>query len=280
MAHAPNPILVAKHAVASAVEHRGPLALARAAHERWAAGSDVVREGYPRCFIGLCLDGVAVVHSGERRTHLTAGTVLLMQRGGSYRIVVERELELLVAVADGEASHRLCAACFEPDDAVLPVADPVLVEALLRQLLAVLAAAGPHPLELVEGCVDLALRHLHRSGLEVHAAATGSRATFLACRRVLEEHACELRGVADAAARCHVDRAYLARLFQRYAHCAPGAYLTRLKMQRASDALLGGAGVAQAAEAAGYGDAFTFSKAFRRHFGEAPSRWQRTQLEA
>ncbi|MFW5844972.1 MAG: helix-turn-helix domain-containing protein [Planctomycetota bacterium] len=48
----------------------------------------------------------------------------------------------------------------------------------------------------------------------------------------------------------------------------------RLKMRHAAECLAAGQAVADTASACGYGDADVFSKAFRRHFGLPPTRWQ------
>lgn len=58
------------------------------------------------------------------------------------------------------------------------------------------------------------------------------------------------------------------RLGASFAKCA-----FRHKMQTALAKLKGGASVAETARAAGYADAFAFSKAFKRHFGKSPKNY-------
>ena len=49
----------------------------------------------------------------------------------------------------------------------------------------------------------------------------------------------------------------------------------RHKMQNALAMLKGGASVAETARAAGYADAFAFSKAFKRNFGKSPKNYMK-----
>lgn len=63
-----------------------------------------------------------------------------------------------------------------------------------------------------------------------------------------------------------LERACLAELGER-----PGAWLRRLRLERAADLLAHGRlAVGEVALACGYGDAAAFARAFRRHFGHAP----------
>lgn len=65
---------------------------------------------------------------------------------------------------------------------------------------------------------------------------------------------------------------HLARLFRAAFGEAPGAYHRRLRLTAAADGMRGDRmSVSEAAERAGYADTSSFSHAFRRQFGHAPS---------
>jgi AraC-like DNA-binding protein len=75
---------------------------------------------------------------------------------------------------------------------------------------------------------------------------------------------------------CHLDAAYLCRLFQRYDHQSPYQFLMRLKMNQAAEWLQqSGALVKQVAVRAGFSDQFHFSRAFKGVFGVAPDVFRR-----
>ena len=68
-----------------------------------------------------------------------------------------------------------------------------------------------------------------------------------------------------------MSRAALARRFHELVGEPPMTFLTGWRMAIAADLLLEpGVTVGQAAERVGYGSPFTFSTAFKRHFGQSP----------
>jgi len=96
--------------------------------------------------------------------------------------------------------------------------------------------------------------------------------TYQQCRRHIEQHSLRLRTLAQIAGECHVNNAYLCRLFRRYDTQSPYQYLLRLKMNQAAERLqLPGALVKQVAEEAGFADPFHFSRVFTSVFGISPT---------
>lgn len=77
------------------------------------------------------------------------------------------------------------------------------------------------------------------------------------------------------AAAVGVSRASLYRRFESSVGISPGEYLTTWRMVRACELLrLGDASVAEVADAVGYRSTTSFSRAFARHHGIAPSAWR------
>lgn len=99
--------------------------------------------------------------------------------------------------------------------------------------------------------------------------------TYLQCRRYVEEHYSRLQTLNQIAEECHVNKAYLCRLFRRHDHQSPYQYLLRLKMNRAAERLQEpGMLVKQAAQLMNFDDPFHFSRVFRRVMGVSPSTFQ------
>lgn len=79
--------------------------------------------------------------------------------------------------------------------------------------------------------------------------------------------------VPEMAAVASMSEKYFITFFKRAMGATPGQYVQRLRMQRARDILLRQAVPVKAAAArVGYPDAYSFSKAFKKHYGIAPSR--------
>lgn len=100
---------------------------------------------------------------------------------------------------------------------------------------------------------------------------SGSYGTFTRCREFIGENFRNLRTVDEAARGCHIDPAYLSRLFKRHATETPYEFLIRLKMEHAAANLLRGNGLVKAAALdIGFEDPYHFSRVFKHHFGFAP----------
>ena len=84
------------------------------------------------------------------------------------------------------------------------------------------------------------------------------------------------RELEQVARECHVDRAYLCRLFRRYDQQTPYRFLMRLKMNLAAERLQHpGVLVKQVAAQLGFDDPFHFSRTFKSMFGVSPQRFRR-----
>jgi AraC-like DNA-binding protein len=105
----------------------------------------------------------------------------------------------------------------------------------------------------------------------VAGAETLAFATYEHCRRHIEQHSLRLRTLEQIARECHVNNAYLCRLFRRYDHQSPYQYLLRLKVNFAATRLQQtGVLVKQVAEEVGFSDPFHFSRVFRSVLGLSP----------
>lgn len=95
-------------------------------------------------------------------------------------------------------------------------------------------------------------------------------ATFARCREFVDTHFLAVQEAAQVAAACHVDVAYLCRLFQRFHDETPFRYLQRRRMQWAAERLVTtGCLVRQVADELQL-DPFQFSRTFKRVHGVAP----------
>ena len=102
-------------------------------------------------------------------------------------------------------------------------------------------------------------------------AETLAFATYRNCRAHIEQHFLRLRTQHEIAGECHIDAAYLCRLFRRYDSQSPYQYLLRLKINYAAERLQNrGVLVKQVAEETAFPDPFHFSRVFRKMLGLSP----------
>jgi AraC-like DNA-binding protein/quercetin dioxygenase-like cupin family protein len=96
--------------------------------------------------------------------------------------------------------------------------------------------------------------------------------TYQKCREYVEQNFLDLRSLEQIAKECHINKAYLCRLFRRYDHQSPYRYLLCLKMKYAAERLQQpGILVKQVAELVGFEDQFNFSRVFRNILGVSPA---------
>ncbi len=106
----------------------------------------------------------------------------------------------------------------------------------------------------------------------LEGAETFAFSTFQQCRHHIEQHSLRLRTLEQIASECHVNNAYLCRLFRRYDNQSPYQYLLRLKMNYAAERLQQpGALIKRVAEESGFADPFHFSRVFTSVFGLSPT---------
>jgi len=126
--------------------------------------------------------------------------------------------------------------------------------------------------------LELLLVHCAEGRVPGGAADAKSRAfaTYRRCREIIDARGTALREVAQAAEACHIDPAYLSRLFRRFIRCGPHEYLTRRRMAAATQRLAeSGRLVKEVADEFGFADAYHFSRAFKRFHGVPPVEFQR-----
>ena len=111
-----------------------------------------------------------------------------------------------------------------------------------------------------------------------HGVETPAFATYQRCHRFIWANYSWLRSMDQVSKECHVDPAYLCRLFRRYAHQTPYQFLMRLKMNLAAEHLQNPEMlVKQVAAQLGFNDPFHFSRAFKKVFGLSPDEFRRLQ---
>ena len=100
--------------------------------------------------------------------------------------------------------------------------------------------------------------------------------TYQSARELIRKNCLAFQSLDQIADQCHIDVAYLCRLFKRFDSQSPYQYLMRLKMNVAVQRLLiPNTSVKKVAYELGFGDPFHFSRAFKRVFGLSPSTFRR-----
>jgi AraC-like DNA-binding protein len=232
------------------------------------------RESFPFYSIEYVVRGRGEVNLKGRAYSLQPGCLLSYGPGVPHRITGDKADTLVKYFVDftGTRATVLLRSCglspgrvseVVPANALQPLFDE-LIQAGLR----VRRESGALCVKLLE-CLALRIAGACASPA---SAETQAFATFQRCRQYIEQHSLRLKTLGQIAGECHVNNAYLCRLFRRYDSQSPCQYLLRLKMNYAAQRLQEqGALVKKVAEEAGFADPFHFSRAFTSVFGLSPS---------
>jgi AraC-like DNA-binding protein len=253
---------------------RADFAVLRVAEEVWGTERLVRRRAFPNCFIALVGAGRAVLETVGARHEVAAGMVFTMHGHVDVVITIARPLDLRIVSGRGPACDRLMAEHLGPRPAAIRVANPAAVERQLGSLIEAGRAGGPFAQAICDDLFRALVRTIHHGRLAAPAAARGALATFARAKALIDRDPLGSPEVAELARRVDIDRAHLARLFMRFAGVGPAEYAARLRLAHAAEMLANGGAVGAVAERCGYADAFSFSKAFSRRYGVAPSRWR------
>lgn len=79
------------------------------------------------------------------------------------------------------------------------------------------------------------------------------------------------------AEKCHISKVYLHKLFVKKLGVTPFKYITNVRMERANILLKDRKPVGQVALEVGYNDIYTFSRAYKKHYGISPDKAKRSE---
>lgn len=253
----------------------------------------VVSGGFERCHPDYVIDrssfqylGLEFVASGTgsltlagQEATLSPGLVFCYGPGVPHRIVADREdppSKYFVDFAGTDAIERLWECRLAPG-ALCHVVNPVDVQRVFDDLVHDGSRGGAMAAQLCSSRLQYLMLRIAASLSPGHEDHTAAFATYMRCRRHIEDHHARLMQLQEVAQECGVSEAYLCRLFQRFDRQTPYQFLTRLKMNRAAklledpDRL-----VKQIAADLSYRDAFHFSRAFKNVFGVSPRGFRET----
>jgi len=99
--------------------------------------------------------------------------------------------------------------------------------------------------------------------------------SYLKCQEYLETHYSQIKRMDAVAKACHIDAAYMTRLFRRFADKPPHTVLLEIKMRHAALTLRRHNVLVKAvASELGYADSYHFSKDFKKVHGMPPTHYQ------
>ncbi|MDP6630357.1 MAG: AraC family transcriptional regulator [Kiritimatiellia bacterium] len=241
-------------------------------------GYEIKRRGFRYLSIEYVAAGRGSLTLKGRPYLLTAGTVFAYGPRIAQEIQTDPDNPLLKYFVDfvGDDARELLTVAHLDPGSVMQTSTPAQVSAIFENLIRNGQNDSPLSARLCAVILEELLLKLAETAVSPRSAGTPAFQTYRRCRLYIEEHFMELGSLKDIASRCHIDRAYLCRLFRRFDHQRPYQLLTRLRMTRAAELLQQpGAMVKQVAAEMDCCDPYHFSRVFKRVHGIPPREFVR-----
>lgn len=256
----------------------GALAVVSAGCEHCAPDYEIHRRTFPFRAVEFVAHGKGGVGFGGKTYPLTAGSVFSYGPRTPHDIVTDRAAPMVKYFVDFTGT-RAAALLRDPGPApgtVVQISEPGEVMAVFDELLRNGMGQTPFSARITSVLLEHLLLKIAETALPDGPVASPAFDTYRKCRQYIIDHWMELDSLTRIAAACHLDPAYLCRLFRRFDRQTPYQLLLRLRLRHAAARLRGGrVPVAVVAEELGFADPFHFSRAFKRMMGISPSAFAR-----
>lgn len=255
-----------------------PLAVVCGGRERCQAEYAIRRTNFPYYSLELVAAGQGSLSLAGRKLTLLPGTVFTYGPGVAHEIATSAADPLVKYFVDftGRRAGSLLRNHGLAAGSIGRVFAPMELEGTLDELIDNGLKNTRFSSRICAALLECLVLKIAESLLPDEAAQSPAFATYQRCRRHIQDHCARLRTLGEAARQCHVDPAYLCRLFRRYDHQTPYQFLMRLKMNLAAGRLRDpGTLVKQVAAALDFDDACHFSRAFKSVFGMSPEAFRR-----
>jgi AraC-like DNA-binding protein len=252
---------------------RSGITLVGAGREVCTADYKIERTSFEYHSIEFIVGGTwKVTHKGNTEL-LRPGAIFAYGPGTAYTMEAAQGDELIkyfISFTGDDAFHQINE-CGLSHCAVLYANPSRWIQDLYDQLIDCRSLEVSDAWEIGGQLTELIIRRIRTDTYTGEDRRSEGYQTFARCRAFIYSHYMELGSIEEVAKHCHIDPAYLARLFKRFSNERPLHLLTRLKTQYAADLIMRqGYSVAMAGQAVGFPDPYHFSRVFKRIHGVAP----------
>ena len=257
---------------------RRQITVASGGWERCRSDYDIHRSEFSCPIIEFVSRGVGTLTLAQKQFDLRPGTVFVYGPGTHHRIRTSPDHAMEKYFVAFEGGAELMRECHILPGTVLQAMHPEQIQQIFDDLIAHGRSDHANRARMCQIALQYLVMKMADDAVPHGPANTAAVATYQRCREFIEAHYLHVHSLTEVAAGCHVDSAYLCRLFKRFRRQTPFQYLQNLKMNRAVELLQDGKrSVKQAAQELGFSDPYNFSRAFKRIFGIAPQHMQKRE---
>ncbi len=251
-----------------------PLAVVSGGCEHCARDYEMHRTSFPYYAIEFVAQGRGKLTLDGRSYDLVAGTLFSYGRAIAQDIVSDPDEPLVKYFVDftGRQARSLLQRYAPNPGHVVQTSAPSEVLAVFDDLIRNGLRDTPFSPRIAALLLEHLVLKIAETAIPFGSSGTPAFTTYRRCRQWMEDNRLAVQTLAEIAKRCHIDQAYLCRLFRRFDYQTPYQYLARLKMSHASERLQNsGVSVKQVADELGFSDPFHFSRVFKKNVGIPPA---------
>lgn len=254
------------------------LAVVSGGCEHCTADYEIHRRSLPFWGLEFVANGRGKVSFGHGEIPIMPGCMFSYDPRTAHDIVTDRAAPLVKYFVDftGSRAAALLRELGPAPGTVIQTSAPGEVIAVLDELLSNGLRYTPFSGRIATVIFEHLLLKIAETRIPNGSFASPAFATYRRCRNFIDGNWRDLNSLAAIAAACHVDGAYLCRLFRRFDRQSPYQLLLGLKIRHAATLLrTANPPVAVVAEELHFADPFHFSRVFKKLMGISPSAFAR-----
>ncbi|MEO8616946.1 MAG: AraC family transcriptional regulator [Luteolibacter sp.] len=243
---------------------------------------EVRRDGFPFLILEFISRGAGTLVMQGKTHNLRPGSVFVYGPGIAHQVTADPACAMskFFVAFTGQGAIELLQECQMLPPWIVQVTHPERVEQVFDDLIQHGLSDHTNRSRMCNVALQYLVMKITDHSVPHGQLTTPAFATYQRCRKFIEENFVKLRTLRDVADACHVDHAYLCRLFQRFGRQSPIQYLQHLRMNHAADLLQNSQRmVKEVAEELGFSDPYNFSRAFKRVFRVYPGHLLRRQAD-
>lgn len=241
-------------------------------------GYRIDRPDFPFHSIEFVARGKGALSLAGREHALSPGKVFSYGPGVPHLITTDADAPLVKYFVDFKGAgawKMLCQYGLSPGTAV-QITSPEAILRIFDDLIANGETDSRYSPLLCATILQQLILKIAETAVTRAAHTTAAFSTYQACRDFIRKNCLTIQSLEQAANQCHIDAAYLCRLFRRFDDQSPYQYLMRLKMTAAAQRLgTPDTRVKEVAYELGFRDACHFSRVFKKIFGVSPDAFRK-----